>query len=77
MMPGLDPALIRSIYDASLDANAWERVLGQIDRFLDSAKVSVGSYDLTHGKTSLCSTRGQDLYYLAAYNQRCRSSAHS
>jgi DNA-binding CsgD family transcriptional regulator/PAS domain-containing protein len=70
MMPELDPALIGSIYDASLDANAWERVLGQIGRFLDSAKVSVGSYDLTHGKTSLCSTWGQDPYYLAAYNQR-------
>jgi hypothetical protein len=45
-------------------------VLGQIGRFLDSAKVSVGSYDLTHGKTSLCSTWGQDPQYLAAYHQR-------
>jgi DNA-binding CsgD family transcriptional regulator/PAS domain-containing protein len=69
-MPDIDPDLIGSIYDGALDPAEWDRALSSLCKFLDSVNVSIGSFELRQGKTSLANTWGYDPHYLSTYRER-------
>jgi DNA-binding CsgD family transcriptional regulator/PAS domain-containing protein len=69
-MHDIDPDLIGSMYDGALDPAEWECALSSLCKFLDSVNISIGSFELRHGNTSLTNTWGYDPHYLSTYRER-------
>jgi DNA-binding CsgD family transcriptional regulator len=62
--------LIGKVYDASLDPDAWDGVLGETSRFLNSATATIGSFDIAHRSTNFSKSYGYDPAYLQLLFER-------
>jgi DNA-binding CsgD family transcriptional regulator len=62
--------LIGDIYDASLDPDRWEDVLGQAGNFLSAATATLGSFDVVQRNVNLTKSWGYDPDYLRLYMER-------
>jgi hypothetical protein len=62
--------LIGDIYDASLDPDRWEDVLGKAGDFLSAATATLGSFDVVRRNVNLTKTWGYDPDYLRLYMER-------
>src|SRR5689334_14457517 len=62
--------LIGEIYDASLDPDRWDAVLGQTTTFLNSATATLGSFDLVHRNTNFNKSYGYDPAHLQLLMER-------
>src|SRR5262249_50941744 len=62
--------LIGEVYDASLDPDRWEDVLGQTAGFLNTATAMLGSFDAVQHSVNMTKTWGYDPDHLRVFRQR-------